>query len=139
MGKVRRPSGVIMRTVWPSAARSLDRISRVRTTPLTWGFQASVTIRIFKCAATPGTGPGCRRRALRGNKRGRAGLGQTGACLRRGCPAQNLHITAGIFDKGAAAFNPVSVVEVKDVADHADFSLVDMAANNPVHAALLGL
>ena len=44
----------------------------VRTTPLTWGAQASVTIRIFKWAATPGKGPGSRRLDLRGYKRGLA-------------------------------------------------------------------
>ena len=33
------------------------------------------------------------------------------------CPAENLQMSAGIFDKGAAAFNPVSVVEVEDAAD----------------------
>ena len=56
----------------------------------------------------------------------------------RVCPAKNLHISAGIFDKGAAAFNPVSVVEVKDAADLADFGMVDMAAHHPVHAAHFG-
>src|SRR5476651_962757 len=144
MGKVRRPRGVIMRTVWPRAARSLLKVSRVRTTPLTWGDQASVTTMIFKRPATPGMGPGSKRLVLRGYKRGfgSAGArgrslfaGSCGASLRRICPAKNLHISAGIFDKGAAAFNPVSVVEVKDIADHADFGMVDMAANHAIGAA----
>ncbi len=30
---------------------------------------------------------------------------------------QNLQISVGIFDKGAAAFNPVSVIEVENAAD----------------------
>src|SRR5471032_1276577 len=148
MGKVRRPRGVIMRTVWPKAARSLAKVSRVRTTPLTWGDQASVTIMIFKRPATPGTGPGSKRLVLRGYKRGLGNAGArgrslfAGSCgmsLRRICPAKNLHIPMGIFDKGAAAFNPVSVVEVKDIADPADFGMVDMAAHYPVDAAQLGL
>src|SRR3569623_14497 len=147
MGKVRRPSGVMVRTVWPSAARSLAVISKVRTTPLTWGAQASVTIRIFKCAATPGTGPGTSLCALRGYRHdlGRGGLSdglsrsRSGALWRMGCPAQNLHSASGIFDKGAAAFNPVSVIEVEHVADLADFGMVDMAADHAVHAAHLRL
>ena len=46
---------------------------------------------------------------------------------------------AGIFDKGAAAFNPVSVVEIKDIADLSNLGMVNMAAHHPVHAAKLGL
>src|SRR5471032_3371065 len=148
MGKVRRPRGVIMRTLWPKAARSLAKVSRVRTTPLTWGDQASVTIMIFKRPATPGMGPGSKRLVLRGYKRGlgNAGArgrslfaGSCGVSLRRICPAKNLHIPMGIFDKGAAAFNPVSVVVIKDIADLADLGMVDMAAHHPVDAAQLGL
>ena len=30
---------------------------------------------------------------------------------------KNLHISVGIFDKGSAAFNPVSVVEIEDIVD----------------------
>ena len=122
------------------AVRSSPSTSSVRTTPLTWGLQASVTIRIFKCAATPGIGPGSSRLVLRGYKRGqrppRRRPAGCGVSLRRDCPAKNLHISAGIFDKGAAAFNPVSVVEVKDAADLADLGMMDMAAHHPVHAAL---
>src|SRR5689334_15145555 len=107
----------------------------VRTTPLTCGRQASVTIRIFKCAATPGIGPGSRRLVLRGNKRGHGFLvcgwdGRRNSVVWTWCPAQNLQMAACIFDKGAAAFNPVSVVEVKDIADHADLGMMDVAADH---------
>jgi len=47
----------------------------VRTTPLTWGIQASVTIRIFKWAATPGIGPASRRLVLCGYSLGLAPWG----------------------------------------------------------------
>ena len=53
-------------------------------------------------------------------------------------PSENLHMSVGIFDKGAAAFNPVSVVEVEDATDHADLGMVDMAAHHAVHAAHRG-
>src|SRR3569833_1652721 len=101
--------------VWPSDDRSWPSTSRVRTTPLTWGFQASVTMRIFKWAATPGIGPGIRRFVLRGNKRGhsRFGRGVGRVSLRRAGPAKNLQISAGIFDKGAAAFNPDTNIEIE--------------------------
>jgi hypothetical protein len=56
----------------------------------------------------------------------------------RVCPAKNLHISLGIFDKGAAAFNPVSVIEIEDATDRADFGMMDMAAYHPVHAAHFG-
>src|SRR5580765_1206414 len=135
----------MVRTVWPSLPRSLPRVSKVRTTPFTCGDQASVTIMIFKWAAVPGMGPGCKRLALRGYRRGFANPGQANACLafcdrslRRIGPVKNLHISVGIFDKGSAAFNPVSVIEIEDIADLANLGMMDVAANHPVHAALLG-
>src|SRR5262249_29709161 len=106
--------------------------------------QASVTIMIFKWAAVPGMGPGSRRLALRGYRRGLGNASQAGrnprtaswdASLRRSGPVKNLHIPVGIFDKGSAAFNPVSVIEIEDFADLADFGMVDMAADHAVHAA----
>ncbi|HKX65072.1 MAG TPA: hypothetical protein VJM78_07155, partial [Rhizomicrobium sp.] len=103
---------------------------------------------IFKWAAMPGTGPGCRRLVLRGYSRGFGSTGKTSrnlfpasgdVSLRRIRPAKNLHISVGIFDKGAAAFNPVSVIEIKDIANPAYLGMVDMAANHAVHAPELGL
>ena len=44
-------------------------------------------------------------------------------------------MAAGIFDKGGAAFNPVSVIQIEHVADHADFGMVDMAAHHAIDAA----
>jgi hypothetical protein len=88
--------------------------------------------------------PGLRgyKRTLRGYRRGFGPAVARAWAARfseRCCPAKNLHISAGIFDKGAAAFNPVSVVEVEDIADLADFGMVDMAAHHPVDAAGCGL
>ena len=89
-------------------------------------------------------GPGCRRLVLRGYSRGFGSAGKTSrnllavsgdVSLRRIRPAKNLHISAGIFDKGAAAFNPVSVVQIKYIADLADLGMVDMAAHHAVHAS----
>src|SRR5215468_8645261 len=92
--------------------------------------------------------PGSKRFALRGYSRGLGSTGKVsrnllppscGVSLRRICPAKNLHMPVGIFDKGATAFNPISVVEIKHIADPADFGMMDMAAHHAVHAALLGL
>src|SRR5258708_3715582 len=44
-------------------------------------------------------------------------------------------MSAGIFDKGRAAFNPVSIVEIKNVSDPADLCLMDMAADDAVQTA----
>jgi hypothetical protein len=44
----------------------------------------------------------------------------------------------GIFDKGGAAFNPVSVIEIEDVSDLANLCMMDVAANHPVDAAFVG-
>ena len=82
--------------------------------------------------------PGLTRRILRGYRRGLAAGGSEGWIVRsekQGCPAKNLQISAGIFDKGGAAFNPVSVVEVEDIADLADLRLMDMAAHDAVDTA----
>ena len=87
--------------------------------------------------------PGSSFFALRGYKRGLGGCGfgpvVQDLSLRRGCPAQNLHMAAGIFDKGAAAFNPVSVVQVEDIADPADFGMMDVTADHAIDAAPGGL
>ena len=44
----------------------------------------------------------------------------------------DLQKSVGIFDKGGAAFNPVSVVQIKDPADLSDLGLVDVAADDAV-------
>ena len=37
-----------------------------------------------------------------------------------------------IFDKGCAAFNPISVIEIQNGADVSDFGMVDVAAHHAV-------
>jgi hypothetical protein len=37
-------------------------------------------------------------------------------------------MSAGIFDNGRAAFNPISIVEIKDGPDSADLRVVDVSA-----------
>src|SRR6202000_3245132 len=129
---------------WPSARKSLPNISSVRTTPLICGAHASVTMRTLMRSSPDRipmpagiAPPGLTRRILRLYKRGLAAGGNQGCVSLRssGCPAQNLQISAGIFDKGRTAFNPVSVVKVEDVADHAHLGLVDMAAHDAIDAA----
>jgi len=46
-GKVRKRSGPITSTVWPSFSNSPRTVLIVRTTPFTWGNQASDTMRMF--------------------------------------------------------------------------------------------
>src|SRR5215831_1653971 len=85
---------------------------------------------------------GLTRLRLRGYKRGFAfgrGAGSGAAALSRiGCPAQYLQISAGIFDKGCAAFNPVSVVEVENATDLPNLGLVDVSADHAVDATRFG-
>src|ERR1700757_3624523 len=51
---VRNRSGAITSTTWPIARSSLITVVSVRTTPLTWGAHASVTIRI-RCDGAGGS------------------------------------------------------------------------------------
>ena len=77
--------------------------------------------------------PGRGRRTLRGYRRRLADNPVVGW---RGCgsgPTNDLQMSAGIFDKGRAAFNPVSVIEVEDRSDSADLGMVNMAAQNPIY------
>src|SRR5580692_884315 len=62
--------------------------------------------------------------------------GACGAGLRSEiCPAKNLQMSVGIFDKGSAAFNPVPIIGIENSADLADRGVMDMAANRAVEAA----
>ena len=54
---------------------------------------------------------------------------------RRLRPLQNLQPAVEVLDQRGAAFHPVAVVDVGDVADLAHLGLVDMAADHPVDAA----
>src|ERR1043166_3313720 len=124
------------------AERSRPSISRVRTTPLTCGAQASVTIRIRWWAARVGAagaepGSAVIEPSLGGSGRRdqRLGLENGTGAFAKGRPAENLQVSAGIFDKGGAAFNPVAVVEIEDAADPLDRSVMNMAAHDAVEAA----
>ncbi|HEU4550762.1 MAG TPA: hypothetical protein VFS01_13770 [Rhizomicrobium sp.] len=41
---------------------------------------------------------------------------------------KNLHLAAGIFDKGGTAFNPVAVVKVEHAPDAADLGKAELPA-----------
>jgi hypothetical protein len=79
-------------------------------------------------------GPGIKRLFLRGNKCSFArwtGGGRPvahGASLRVKGPVKNLHLAAGIFDKGGTAFNPVAVVKVEHAPDAADLGKAELPA-----------
>src|ERR1700761_4832189 len=103
-------------------------------------------MRIFRCSS-PATGnrpadgpPVFTRRTLRGYSLGLAQLRGAGFdCGRsRSGPMNDFQMSEGIFDKGCAAFNPVSVVEVKDFPDLAHLRLMDVTANHAIEAARLG-
>src|ERR1051325_5417213 len=127
------------------AARSRPRISRVRTTPFTCGAHASVTIRSLSGRLPSGAGASGRtadctvmKGCLGGDSadlasrlREKAGL----AAVAESWPAENLQCSAGIFDKGSAAFNPVAVVEVKDSFNRLDGCVMNMTAHDAVEAA----
>src|ERR1700750_1657711 len=53
------------------------------------------------------------------------------------CPPEDFQSSAGIFDKGGAAFNPVSIVEIEDTVDRADRGVMNVSANDAVEAAAL--
>src|SRR5262245_38117548 len=113
MGKLRRPSGESRCTSWPRRASSAETARKVRTTPLTCGDQASVTMTI------------------------RMGALQQGVAQL--CPFDDLEPAVMMLDEGGAAFDPVAVIEVVDIADHAVVGRVDMAADDALRAALAGL
>src|ERR1700761_1867154 len=103
-------------------------------------------MRIFRCSS-PATGnrpadgpPVFTRRTLRGYSLGLAQLrGAACDCGRsRSGPMNDFQMSKGIFDKGCAAFNPVSVVEVKDFAALAHLRLMNVAANHAIETASFG-
>ena len=55
------------------------------------------------------------------------------------CPIDDVHFAAGFFDQRGAAFDPVAVVVIGDIADLADFGGVDMAADYAIEPAFLRL
>jgi len=50
----------------------------------------------------------------------------------------DLQMSQGIFDKGRAAFNPVSIVEIQDISDAPDLRLMDVAAHDAVQPMQFG-
>ena len=54
-------------------------------------------------------------------------------------PAHDAQFAVGGFDERGQTFHPVAVVAVHDAVDVANFGLVDVAADDAVEAAALGL
>eukprot|EP00998_Keelungia_sp_KM082_P004144 NODE_1521_length_1309_cov_1.384941_g1508_i0.p2 GENE.NODE_1521_length_1309_cov_1.384941_g1508_i0~~NODE_1521_length_1309_cov_1.384941_g1508_i0.p2 ORF type:complete len:242 (+),score=34.14 NODE_1521_length_1309_cov_1.384941_g1508_i0:353-1078(+) len=53
-------------------------------------------------------------------------------------PVQKFKLAILVFDKGGAAFDPVSVIAIKHITDHAFFGMMDMTANHAIDLALGG-
>src|SRR5262245_53827119 len=96
----------------PFASSSATALS-VRTTPLTCGNQASVTMTI-------------RTRRLHN-------------VYTQFRPLEDLESPIIVLDEGGAAFDPVAVVQIVDVFDHAVVGCVDVATNDALGAALTSL
>src|SRR5947207_12168484 len=112
MGRVRRPSGEKSFTTWPRLTNSPETAASVRTTPLTCGNQASVTMAI-------------RTRKLQ-------------EAVTHFWPFDDLEAAVKMLDEGGAAFDPIAVIEIVDVVDHAVVRGMDMAADDALGAALAG-
>src|SRR5689334_2378386 len=114
---LRKRSGPMVSTTWPSDSRTSMVLRSVTTTPLTCGVHASVAIRI-------------RNRGLPLRLR-------HGICrfLADFLPMEDRQVPVLAFDERGQALDPVAVVAVQNIADHLDFRFVDMTANNAVHAA----
>src|SRR5580704_801494 len=106
----------------------------VRTTPFTWGSQASVAKRMRIRLRSASRGLGLRQFARRNVLSDVAGAPDhgPGTQLR---PLQNLQPPVEVLDQGGAALDPVAVVDIGDAADLAHLGLVDVAADHPVDAA----
>ena len=51
---------------------------------------------------------------------------------------QDFETPVEMFDQRGAAFDPIAVVGVKNVANSADFGVVDMAADDAIESASAG-
>src|ERR1700760_4109290 len=123
---VRNRSGPMISTTWPMARNSSATVARVRTTPLTWGFQASVIIRI-RWEGAGGSMPTTPGRLTRGRESGSWGhLAETrleeGEPVERR-PVDQLQAPVMVLHQRGAAFHPVAVVQVKDTLDLAHLGL----------------
>src|SRR5215471_5926369 len=52
-------------------------------------------------------------------------------------PLDDFKTTPRVFHERRAAFNPVAIVAVKNVADHLHFHMMDVPANDPVDPAVV--
>src|ERR1700722_4153129 len=117
------------------ARSSPTTVVMVRTTPLTCGCHASVTIRM-RCegasgSISTGSGSGMRSGSLRDRNVARAEERQPV----HGSPVDELHASVVVFDEGGAAFDPVAVVHVHDPVDLAHFGVMDVTANHAIETA----
>lgn len=53
-------------------------------------------------------------------------------------PVQDFQASVEVLHQRRAAFHPIAVVAVEDAVDVADFRVVDVAADDAVHAPLAG-
>src|SRR5271170_1764794 len=135
---VRKRSGPITSTTCPIARSSSATVASVRTTPLTCGNHASVTIRM-RCDGAGGSIASHPRSSM--GDRVSGSLRQPG--LARGeerelverRPIDQLQPAVVMLDQRGAALHPVTVVDVKHAGHLAHFGVMDVAANHAVEAA----
>src|SRR4051794_18374221 len=139
---VRNRSGPITSTSWPIASSSPVTVVIVRTTPLTCGFQASVTtmMRDGPASASPrsaGANAGSAEvsGSLRHPRLRRRVERQT--VQRR--PVDQFQTPVLMFNQRGAAFHPVTAVQVLDRIHLTHFGVVNVPADDPVEAAPPGL
>src|SRR4051812_15837124 len=132
---LRNRSGPITSTVSPSARNISAMVLSVRTTPLTCGAQASVTISRRSGASFAGASARARGWSGTGNGQALGGRLPLGAEARLTHPVDQLEAAIGMLDEGGAAFHPIAVVHVGDAVDLAHLGVMDVAADDAVEAA----
>src|SRR5271165_6213288 len=135
---VRKLSGPITSTTCPMARNSSATVDSVRTTPLTCGRHASVTIMMrwlgaggsIASGSTAMNGAGMSGRSRQPDL-ARCEEGQPVQCG----PVDQLQPAVMVLDERGAAFDPVAVIEIQHTLHLAHFGMMDVAADHPVEAA----
>src|SRR5271165_1752950 len=103
-------------TTWPIAVNSRTTVARVRTTPLTCGFQASVTMRMRWEGAGGSMSVTPARSVVRESVSGSCGNSAHARLEEREpverYPVDQLESPIVMFDQRGAAFHPVAAVQI---------------------------
>src|ERR1700759_3596455 len=132
---VRNRSGPTTSTMWPIARSSCTTVFKVRTTPLTCGSHASVTIMI-RWSCPGGSMLALPDKAVLSDRFAHLHLtrGEERQPVHRS-PVDQFQPPVMVFDQRRAALHPVTVVQIQHTLPFAHLGVVNVAADDTVEAA----